>query len=1003
LHEAAPDNVEWLDRLASICKRQSRSEDLCRWLDELWKLAERGAGAGSVDEVAVGLDLAELLARDPAGKVRAEAILRRLAEGAPPTARLLDALHGLLLDREAFDQAAKLFAERLALTPAEEVSAFLLARTRACLARPEGLRPALAMLQSFAVEKLDEEALTLRADLAERASETVDAVLCLQHLRVCAKEVDRPGLTKRLADLAARPATAKDVSITVLEKLQAELPDNLFLAKALFDAYGRLDDATARNRAWQDLLARVPALPDGYRARLQVALSEAAERDGDWQSAEQMLDRARKLDSSPKSRGEQLVVHARLLAARGELLQAQDELEEALSINPDSAGALALVGDLAYRAQDWERARKAYSRLAQVPGAAAVVSAELLACRRAELAEMFGDQVEAESAYREVVALDSKSEVAREALAGFALARGNLAEAALHLQEVVRLLPKDEVDRLTQARQRLGQVYLGLGDVQAARQNLELALASDPDRASTLELLTATYQKAGLFREAAAMCERLSRVLADPAKKAEALFRKGEILRTALADNESAIEAYLRASDLDPSFAPNLARLVSYYWSRGELASLIDVGVDLVQSEPTPKIDRDDVGLLVAVAALLARGDEALAKTALESPLLGAPVRADLAASRLGELVAQVARGEIGSLDRVLNFLGASVPDGFESELRGSVLRAVASDPGDSAQHMLLGRLFERRGQAALARSAYAVAHFIDAGLGANRPLSDLGDETRPRPEAFSPNSNAVHPLARGPLRSVLQHLAVALVTPGPAADDTGGSLRPATLAICEQLQRDLAAPAIPFVAHGEGVDVTLSANQPLRILIGRRAELLSPEDLRFFVARALEQARAGTLALLRMSQENLQGMLQAVLRICGTPGTPFDIAGEAADESTTLWLDRLRRPETAALLPLDRIKDELCEHAQQALAHTPEIDAYIRGCRHTADRIGLLASGKPLSVLRALAGSLKDSGVAIDSATVVQKQDLLRNSQALRELVAFMLSEEYSALAVGA
>jgi hypothetical protein len=351
----------------------------------------------------------------------------------------------------------------------------------------------------------------------------------------------------------------------------------------------------------------------------------------------------------------------------------------------------------------------------------------------------------------------------------------------------------------------------------------------------------------------------------------------------------------------------------------------------------------------------------------------------------------------------VLQFLCTSIPGGFEGELRGAIARAVARDPGDGAQCMLLGRLFERRGQAALARSAYSVAQFLDGGMGASRPLSDLGDETRPRLEAFFLGSNAVHPLARGPLRKVVQHLAVALVSHGPAPEDASGSLQPATVAICERLQRDLSAPPLPFVAHGEGVDVTLSANQPLRILSGRRAEALPPEDLRFFVARALEQARAGTLTLLRMSQENLRGMLRAVLRICGEPGTPFDIAGEGADDSTVLWLDRLRRPETAALLPLQRIRDELSEYARQALAQTPEIDAYIRGCRYTADRIGLLASGKPLSVLRALAGSLKDSSVAIDSAMVAQKQDLLRNSQTLRELVAFMLSEEYSALVVGA
>jgi hypothetical protein len=323
---------------------------------------------------------------------------------------------------------------------------------------------------------------------------------------------------------------------------------------------------------------------------------------------------------------------------------------------------------------------------------------------------------------------------------------------------------------------------------------------------------------------------------------------------------------------------------------------------------------------------------------------------------------------------------------------------------------MLLGRLFERRGQGALARSAYSVAHFVDPSLGAGKALGELGDEIKPRVEAFFLGSNAVHPFARGPLRKVLQHLAGALVSTGPVvqgssealSDPLPPSLQPATVAICDRLRRDLSAPQIPFVPHGDGIDVTLSATQPLRILIGRRAEALEPDELRFFVARALEQARAGTLALLRMSQSNLQGMLQAVLRVAGARpavDAPFDVAGEAADAGTALWLERLRRPETAALIPLDGRRDELVDHAREALAQPPEIESYIRGCRYTADRIGLLASGKPLAVLRALAGSVKDAGVAIDAASVVERQELMRKSQALRELVAFMLSEDYSAL----
>ncbi len=636
---AAPDDVELLDRMASICKRQSRKDELLQWLERLWAAVEREGfpERGAIDGVAVGMDLAALLTHAPGGRPRAEAILRRLLDRAPTAPALLDALHALLIEQGEFTEADKILAQRLAFASEAEASSLLLARARLCLVQLDGLRPALTMLQTLAVENLENEALSLRAELAEKAGEMADAVLCLQHLRMRATDETRPALTKQLTEAVSQPQTAKDVAIAVLEKLQAEVPDNLTVAKALFEAYGRLDDVASRNHAWQATLAKVPALPDVYRARLQVALSEAAEREGDLQAAEQMLDKAAELDRSPRSRVDQLVVHARLLLARGEILQAQAELEEALSLNPDSTSALALVADLAYRGQEWERARQAYTKLAQIPGAEAALSAHILWYRRAELAEMFGDHVEAETAYREVVALDPQHDGAREALAGFALLRGDLAEAALHLQEVVLLVPKESIDRLTQIRQRLGQVYLGLGDLQAARQNLALALASEPDRPSTLELMSTTFGRLGLHRDAAAMCERLSRVQTDPPKKAEALFRKGEILRTALADVEGANEAYLRASDLDPTYAPTLGRLVTYYWACADLPNLADVGADLVQAAPIPKAEQDDLGLLVAIAALLARHDEELAQSALTSALLGAPLHAELAVKRLGE------------------------------------------------------------------------------------------------------------------------------------------------------------------------------------------------------------------------------------------------------------------------------------------------------------------------------------------------------------------------------
>jgi tetratricopeptide (TPR) repeat protein len=1015
LRDTRPDQGRQVLRLlirllVAVGHRQAEAREAGNVLTELFPDEQAGlpallggdsGGDGEGDPVARDLDLASALSLRPDGKQRAEEILRQLVERVPSDVAPLDALYQMLVERGDFSEAAAVFVRRLALTTEAAIPVLLVSRARLCLSQPEGLRAALAVLQSRPALALDDEALSLRADVASKAGDSVDAVLCLQSLRMRASDEARSDVTKRLTDVLSRPETAKDVAITMLETLQTEAPDDVGVAQALFEAYGRLEDAGARMRLWKELLAKAPTLPDVYRARLQMAMSEAAERDGDLQTAQKMLDEAAQLDGSPRTRVERLVANARLLVARGELPLAEDELEQALALDPAFAPALALLGDLAYGAQEWERARNLYTRLATTPGAAPELAPQTLAHRRAELAEMFGDHEEAEAAYREVIAADPTHDGAREALAGFAAVRGDLAEAALHLQEVVRLVPREAIDRLTRVRQRLGQVYLGLGDLQAARQNLELALASEPDRASTLELLATVYGRLGLHRDAASMCERLSRIETDPAKKAEALFRQGEVLRVSLGDAEGAADAYLRACDLDPGLASTLGRLVTYYWSRADLPSLADIGVDLVTANPNPKPDQDDLGLLVAMAALLSRHDEALAKSALDSALLGAPLRPEVAAKRFGELVTKVARGDWRTLDTVLSFVATTVAPGFKDELAKAAVQLLQSDPSDAGVAVLAGRLFEGRGQRALARAAYSLAHFIDPELGVAARLSEVGDEAWPRPDALAPG-RAVHPLCRGPLRKILQHLARSLAGSAPPAyDEPTVPFAPATVAICEDLRSQLGAPAIPVVAQGRGADVTFTATQPMSLLIGRRAESLPAAELRFFVARAFEQARAGTMAVLRMSPDNLRGLLRAVLRIAGAPATPFEIAEEAADEATSLWLRRLRNPDLASLLPIAQHRDELLAEAGRGLAHPPDLDDYIRGCRYTADRIGLLACRQPQAALRALCGLHKKEG-DIDTSTVPQRQEHLRSSQALHELVGFMLSDEYAALVSG-
>ena len=1019
LLEHAPDDVRGLDRLAAICRQQSRGDELAGLLERLWAVIEGQDAPAGVDSEAIGLEWAGLLSQRDDGRVQAESVLRRLADHGSRAA--LEPLSALLAKNGALDEADALLLARVdSETDGTAAGALLVERARLHLDRPQGEGPALMLLQSVGRAVLSDDALDLRADLAERSGDTIDAIACWQRLRALRKDdrAARDEVDRRLAAAVMRPTVATETERAMLEELLDANPSDGALAEALFDVYGRLPEAEQRNRAWAALLERVPGLPPSCHTRWHLAQAEAAERSGNTAMAEVELARASALDSGAQARAGQLTLQARLQAGRGQLDEARALLDEALALSPDHGGALAAQADLAYRAQDWDQARKAYARLAAVPDVAAVVAPDKLALRRAELAEMFGDHGDAESAYQELARLDPHHAGAREALAGFALARNDHAGAAARLEEVLHLLPRDSVERLTDIRHRLGETHLALGNLAAAQENLEMALASDADRAGVLECLVETYQRLGLYREAAASCERLSRKLDDPHKKAETLYRRGEILRVALGDMDGANDAYLRSSDVDPGFAPTLARLVTYYWERGDLANLAEVGSGLIRAASRPLPGEPDLPFLVAVAALLASKDEELARSALHEVVFDV----DPVARRLGELVRRACRpassgtassggsesgmrrlpaerGLFEKLDLVFASMRTATPLQFEADLCAAALRGVLGDPADVGPALLAAYLQQRCGRPTLARAARDLALFLDPDLACQGSLASLGAQNSPVAAAWSPTV-AEHPLCRGPLRRVLRALAPALaeVPHAGGAPVDGAPLEAKAEAVFQELRDQLGAPVPRAVVRGEGAEVTFAATQPLTVIMGARVESLDVAELRFLVGRALEQARAGTLAVARLSIDSLRGLLRGVIRAVSLSASDAE-AGEQDSESVRAadWASLLSQPQIARLMPGGKARADLLVDAGEALTRPPDLEGYVRGCRYTADRVGLLCCGSPLVALRALAGQLKHDGTP--PAEKGARQERVRSSTALREIIAFMLSDEYASL----
>ena len=213
-------------------------------------------------------------------------------------------------------------------------------------------------------------------------------------------------------------------------------------------------------------------------------------------------------------------------ARDGDPSRAAVAFEQALRNDPSHMPALDALADSAYRQHEWERAHGLYERL---DASASRLGADVVHYRRGELGEMLGQDEAAEGSYRSAVAANPSHLSALEALARLALYRGELTGAIGALKGVLDLLPLDDLDRITNARQQLGELCQRTGDNATARSYFELVLAEEPTRVAALMPLADLYATAGMWAKAADALGRLAQLITTPEKRVDLLFRMGEI------------------------------------------------------------------------------------------------------------------------------------------------------------------------------------------------------------------------------------------------------------------------------------------------------------------------------------------------------------------------------------------------------------------------------------------------------------------------------------------
>ncbi|HVV48801.1 MAG TPA: tetratricopeptide repeat protein [Polyangia bacterium] len=839
---------------------------------------------------------------------------------------------------------------------------------------------------------------------------SAEALAALEALATDAGDFERLAeILERRAEAAARRPREQTAILTRLGEIYAQQLGRPALARRAYERLLKIDPAHAAARAYlarpEAAAAEAASEPSPARAETlppPPPAPEAEAPDGELARGERTDKywRSAGVESGPVLRANALVAKARVSIGRGEISAAVDDLEQALASIPQHAGALLLLAEIAYRKQEWPRARELYAALEKVPDAAEAVPRADLVQRRAALAQRLGDTGEAEALYRELAILNPRHVEARRVLAELALGRGDTATAALRLEELLRLLPAGAASgELADLRHRLGAIYAETGEWNGARYYLELAVDQEPNRIPALELLAQTYQKLALHREAAESYGRLARLYPDPAHRAAVLYRQAEIRRTQLADEAGALDAYLRSSDADPRFVPARLRLVDHFWGEGDLDVVSDLAGDLAAVPLSPDADADlMVRLAIAVAGPRAATPPRYALG--DNPgLLDAAVRA---LSQVGERAA--ARG-VDLLDPILTHARFWAGPEGEKGLVAGLVELVLADPARPGAALVLGGLAARTRRWALARAAYSLPAFVHPeGLGA-KLLDALPPPETVRAEAVRPGTPVDHPDVAGPARRALSRLAPALLgldvhEPAPKPVE-GSGLPPARAIELRRIAALLGAPPFVVAPDAEGLRRTpspqgerrrlrLIPTQPAGLLISPAAVMLSPAAWSFVAGRAIEALRSGLVTAGLTGVDGLSRLLEGARAALG--GAPSE---EPRARAVAEWLGR---PEAAVMLGSAEARAELRAEVEAALGALPDWRTFRRGTRHTCNRIGLLVCGSPLDMLAVISeGELY--GDDDEPPTAAIRGEFLRGGSAT-EIIAFMFSAAYEAAA---
>ncbi|AGC45805.1 hypothetical protein MYSTI_04513 [Myxococcus stipitatus DSM 14675] len=362
------------------------------------------------------------------------------------------------------------------------------------------------------------------------------------------------------------------------ELLEALTAEASLLGSQAAPAYLQIAKVHERIGQKEEALA---ALLDGRRAAPHepLVLSELAgiyETQGRYEElADVLLARVGSLNDE----SELVATNLRLAALYEEVLKrevdAAARYQAIVARIPGHAAALAGLGKLYYRMQNWEGLVSVFD--AEV---AAAEDAKQKAARMYKAAEILeerlGRQEDAISRYNSCLQLQPGYLPAQKALTRLFERQGRFAELVAMFEQ--DLLQTSDRDQLITTLNKMAGVYEDrLGDLDHAIECMKRILDLASDHLPTIRNLARLYERAGRYRELLETHDLEASLAGDTKQVLSLLHRNAEILDENLKDRPGAIAAYERVLALSPSYLPALKALGRLYAQDGRWEKLVDM------------------------------------------------------------------------------------------------------------------------------------------------------------------------------------------------------------------------------------------------------------------------------------------------------------------------------------------------------------------------------------------------------------------------------------------